>query len=271
MNTFQRLASPFRLIAIALVLSLPIFAHAFDHSYKNWTSLLQTHVKWNAEKTASTVDYKGFQEDRGRLKAVLTELSMVTQAEFDAMNREQQMAFLINAYNAYTIELIMTKYPDLKSIKDLGNFVFSPWKKEFFNLLGKPRHLDWIEHDMLRPKYQEPRIHAAVNCASIGCPGLLDEAYKANVLVDQLDTGMYRFLSDNTRNRLKDGKLEVSPIFKWFREDFEQNHQGFGSLGTVFARYRHAFTKDPTELRMLQTRQYEVDFLDYDWSLNDAK
>ena len=87
------------------------------------------------------------------------------------------MAFLINAYNAFTIELVLTEYPKLKSIKDIGSIVRSPWKKSFYMLLGEQRNLDWIEHEQLRPHYNDPRIHTAIVCASIGCPALKPEPY----------------------------------------------------------------------------------------------
>ena len=125
-------------------------------------------------------------------------MSAVPPAEFERWSREQQMAFLVNAYNAFTVELILTRWPDLKSIKDLGSLLQSPWKKKFFVLLGEERHLDWIEHEQLRPRYQDPRVHAAVNCASIGCPALRPEAFVAPRLDAQFDDGMQRFMSDRT-------------------------------------------------------------------------
>ena len=170
-------------------------------------------------------------------------LSAVTPAAFGAFTRPQQMAFLINAYNAFTIELVLTEYPKLKSIKDVTVFG-SPWKKPFFTLLGEQRHLDWIEHEQLRPKYNEPRIHTAIVCASIGCPALRSEAFTSDKLEEQLEDGMRRFLGDATRNRAALDKLEVSSIFKWFREDFEKGHQGFQQVEDVFARYAPLLSGD---------------------------
>lgn len=171
-------------------------AAALDTSYAAWDALLKKHVKWLPDGKQSRVDYKGFAADRAALKAVLAEWSAVTPAQFAALARDQQMAFLINAYNGFTVELILTRYPGLKSIKDLGSLLQSPWKNKFFTLLGEPRHLDWIEHEQLRPKYNEPRVHAAVNCASIGCPALRPEAFVAAKLDAQLDDGMLRFMGD---------------------------------------------------------------------------
>jgi len=246
-------------------------AAALDHNYTAWNTLLQKHVKWLPDNKQTVVDYHGFKKDRDALKQVLNEWSALSQADFNAFSKNQQMAFLINAYNGYTVELVLTRYPKLKSIKDIGGVFSSPWKQEFFTLLGKPRHLDWIEHEQLRPRYQEPRIHAAVNCASIGCPALRNEAFTANRLNAQLDDGMRRFLSDPTRNRVKNGELQVSPIFKWFAEDFEKGHQGFNEVKDVFARWASDMGTTPEIIDKLASRSLPIAYTDYNWALNDAK
>ena len=250
----------------------PLGAHAqtaFDHNHTAWDALLKKHVRWLPDGKQSRANYRGFAADRAALKSVLESLSAVPKATFDGWSKAQQMAFLINAYNAFTVELILTKYPDLKSIKELGSFVQSPWKKKFFTLLGEERHLDWIEHEQLRPRYNEPRVHAAVNCASIGCPALRDEAFTAAKLEAQLEDGMRRFMGDRTRNRVKGDKVEVSSIFKWFREDFEQGHGGFKQVEDVFAKYAEQLSDQPAERAALKAKTLGVGFLDYDWSLND--
>ena len=245
-------------------------AQAFDHAHAAWDGLLGRHVRWLPDGKQSRVAYAGLATDRGALKGVLDGLSALTPATFAGFSRAQQMAFLINAYNAFTIELVLTEYPNLKSIKDLGSIVRSPWKKPFFRLLGEQRNLDWIEHEQLRARYQDPRIHTAIVCASIGCPALRPEAYTAERLDAQLEDGMRRFLGDRTRNRAGPGRLEVSAIFKWFREDFEQGHQGFRQLEDVFARYAMQLSDDPAVQEQLRARRLAPQFLDYDWSLNDA-
>jgi Protein of unknown function, DUF547 len=261
-----------RLARLLLLLAAVAFSQGasaqFDLQFTAWDALLKKHVRWLPDDRQSRVDYAGFKTDRSRLKNVLDTMSAVSRAEFDAWPKAQQMSFLINAYNAFTVELILTQYPDLKSIKDLGSFITSPWKKKFFSLLGEPRHLDWIEHEQLRPVYADPRVHAAVNCASIGCPALRNEAFTASKLDAQLDDGMLRFMGDRTRNRVRDGKLEVSSIFKWFREDFEQGHHGFKQLEDVFARYAAQLTDDAAQQGRVKARSMSVDYLDYDWSLN---
>ena len=263
-----------QLLAISAVASLlPLGALAqtpFDHRYSGWNALLKKHVRWLPDGKQSRVNYKGFAADRAALRAVLESLSAVSRATFDSWNKPQQMAFLINAYNAFTVELILTRYPDLTSIKDLGSLFQSAWKKEFFTLLGSKRHLDWIEHEQLRPVYREPRVHAAVNCASIGCPALRDEAFTAGQLEAQLEDGMRRFMADRTRNRVKGDTVEVSAIFKWFKEDFNSGYRGFNQVEDVFAAYAEQLTDNANEQAQLRAKSLAVGYLDYDWSLNDA-
>ena len=135
--------------------------------------------------------------------------------------------------------------------------------------MGEERHLDWIEHEQLRPKYAEPRVHVAVNCASIGCPALFAEAFTASKMEAQLEDGMRRFLGDPTRNRFADGKLEVSNIFKWFREDFEKGNKGFAKLEDVFAKYADQLAAAPADREKIRAKSVPISNLDYDWSLND--
>jgi Protein of unknown function, DUF547 len=267
--TFISARRTFVQAAAALVASATVpsaFAQAFDHSYGNWDALLRKHVRWLKDNKQSRVDYKGFAQDRAALKTVLEGLSAVKPAQFAAFSKPQQMAFLINAYNAFTIELILTAYPKLKSIKDLGSVLQSPWKKKFFMLLGEERHLDWIEHEQLRPKYADPRIHMAVNCASIGCPALRDEAFTAANLEAQLNDGLDRFMSDVSRNRMEAGEAKISSIFKWFKADFEKGHQGISSVEDLLAK----FAQDPAIRAAAKAKSLKISYLDYDWSLNDV-
>ena len=244
----------------------------FDHSYAAFDALLVKHVRWLPDNKQSRVDYAGLATQSAALQQVLAEWSAVSPAQFASFSREQRMAFLINAYNGFTLALILTRYPDLKSIKDLGSLFKSPWKSQFFTLLGEPRHLDWIEHEQLRPLYNDPRVHTAVNCASIGCPALRPQAFTATRLQTQLADGMQRFMADRSRNRYNpaSGKAEVSAIFKWFREDFEKGHAGFYRLEDVLAFYADALADDAASRDKLRAKSVGITFLDYDWTLNAA-
>jgi hypothetical protein len=268
------------LLAAALCVGLP--AQAFDHTHAAWDALVKKHVKVIDGGRASQVRYADLARDRAALKAYLAEVSAVGEPEFRGWTKTQQMAFLVNAYNAFTVELILTKYPDLKSIRDLGNILFnSPWKRRFFTLLGRETSLDEIEHGMLRKPgaYDEPRVHYAVNCASVGCPMLREEAFVAGRLDAQLEEQARRFLSDRTRNRFdpRSGRLEVSEIFKWFKEDWTSGYRGIGSAGPVtsreqyFARYADLLADQPEHRRIVAEGRAPIAHLDYDWSLNDAR
>jgi Protein of unknown function, DUF547 len=154
------------------------------------------------------------------------------------------MAFLINAYNAFTVELILTKYPGLASIKDLGSMFSSPWKPKWIPLLGGKVSLDDIERGMLRERgrFDDPRVHFGVNCASIGCPPLREEAFVAERLDAQLDEQALRFMSDRTRNRFDAAarRLELSKIFDWYGDDFNLGHRGIASLPAFMSVCRYA-------------------------------
>jgi hypothetical protein len=260
------------LVLLALLLAAPLAQAAFDHRHAAWDALLEKHVVLIADGKASQVNYAGFQADRAALRAYLDTLSAVSEAEYQSWSSPQQLAFLINAYNAFTVELILTRYPDLRSIRDLGSLFRSPWKQPFFTLLGEERHLDNIEHDIIRAPgaFDEPRIHAAVNCAAIGCPMLRDEAFTADRLEEQLEDGMRRFLADRSRNRFEAERntLMVSKIFDWYKGDFEQGHQGMTSLEATFARYADVLGDTPQEQEAIRQGGSRIRYLDYDWALN---
>ena len=236
-------------------------ATSYPDSNQLFTEMLQKHLTYTP--TTSTVDYASWKkQDALKLKTYLQSLEKVTSAEFEKMNRQQQMAFLINAYNAFTVQLILNHYP-VKSIKKIGGWFKSPWKMKSFKLLGKERHLDWIEHEVLRPKYKDPRIHYAVNCASIGCPRLRNEAFNDKMLDIQLNEQQATFFADASRNRIdvKNKKLMVSKIFDWFEEDFT-------NLRSYLAKQ---LTKNPQLQTRIVKENWEIDFTDYNWNLNSTK
>lgn len=243
-------------------------ANEFDHS--QWNTLLKQHVLPLNGGQASKVDYQGFADDKMQLKRYLVDLSQVSNAEFDTWSKDEQLAFLINAYNAWTVDLILTKWPDLDSIKDLGGFFSSPWSKSFIPLLGEPRSLDDIEHTLIRgsDRYQDPRIHFAVNCASIGCPALRNEAYIGKRLDVQLDEQTQLFLEDRSRNGIDDSNLALSSIFKWYREDFEKGWKGYSSLEQFLVDHAADLSLTLEEVQKLKDKDMSIRFLDYDWSLN---
>jgi Protein of unknown function, DUF547 len=265
------------LLAAGAALFLPLTSHAqnMDHSHAAWTTLLKKHVVLLGAGKASQLRYAGMARDREALKAYLDSLSAVSRAAFDGFSKAQQQAFLMNAYNAFTVELILSKYPNLQSIRDLGSLLKKPWSIKNVPLLGDTVTLDNIEHDMLRKRgsYDDPRVHFAVNCASIGCPMLREEAFVAERLEAQLEEQTRRFMSDRSRNRYDSasGKLELSKIFDWYGDDFKQGHKGIGSLAAFAARYAELLADAPADRDKLRGQQVAVAFLDYDWKLNDAR
>jgi hypothetical protein len=267
------------LMPFAALTAAPAAAQTFDHSHTQFTALLKKHVVVLDGGKSSQVRYADLVKDRGALKAYLDRLSTVKEAEFESWSRAQRLAFLVNAYNAATLDLITQNYP-VKSIKDIGSVFDNRWKRKFIKLFGHELSLDGIEHDMLRKPgaYNEVRVHYAVNCASIGCPALREEAFTADQLDRQLEEQASRFLSDRSRNRFANGKLEVSMIFKWFSEDWERGLTGFdgktaaiNSREQYFARYAKWLADSPADQQKLIDGKVPISHLDYDWSINDKK
>ena len=203
-----------------------------------------------------TVDYQGFKSVEIKLDQYL---KFLEETDTKKLSRDEQFAFYINAYNAWTIKLILTGYPGIKSIKDLGSIFKSPWKKQIARINGDIITLDHIEHDILRPGFKDPRVHFAINCAAKSCPPLRPEPYRADILEQQLDEMARAFINDSRRNRIEGRTLYVSSIFKWFSEDFNNDVVGF------FLKYAQGDLKKQLED---SKSKIKVKYLDYDWSLN---
>lgn len=275
MNRIKKLILSFMLV----ITTHSTIASEFDHGI--WDNLLQNHVYMIRHGQASRVDYAGLLLKYAELNTYLSQLSDITKDTFSSWNKSEQLAFLINAYNAFTVKLVLTRYPKLDSIKDIGFLFFgNPWKKEFVSLLGQTRSLDDLEHNLIRKsgQYNEPRIHFAITCASVGSPALRDQAYTGEKLEEQLEAATHGFLADRTRNRYNTDKirLEVSEIFEWYRKDFEQGWRGWSSLAQFFAHYAADLKDVPkvTPMIELDAKQAQIEegikikFLEYDWTLN---
>ncbi|MDX1960391.1 MAG: DUF547 domain-containing protein [Leptospiraceae bacterium] len=226
------------------------FLYGFDHTHASYDAQLKKFV------AKGLVDYKGFLKERDTLKKYLNSLSEVSLTEYNGFTKEQKLAFLINAYNAYTIELILENYP-VKSIRKIGILPLAAWRESFFDLLGERRSLGWIEHEKLRKEFDEPRIHFAIVCASIGCPILQPEAYTAAKMESQLKSSTEQFLLDTTKNRYdkKDNILFVSSIFDWFEGDFTKKSTIVGFVKT----YMKQEIPDTAKIK----------YTYYDWNLNE--
>ncbi|WP_127717569.1 DUF547 domain-containing protein [Halobacteriovorax sp. HLS] len=224
--------------------------YAFDHNHTDFQNLLDKNLK--VEKKQALINYRAIKKSPLLLEAYLKKLSSVTTSQYDSWNREQRLAFLINAYNAFTIELIIRNYP-VKSIRDIGTFFQSPWNKTFFTLLDKKRSLDWLEHKKIRKDFKEPRIHFAVVCASMSCPNLQTKVFVAKNLEKQLESAAIYFINDQKKNTVIGKKLYLSKIFKWYGSDFQDMR--------LFIKRR--LSED--------VKTEEIEWLDYDWSLNEWK
>jgi hypothetical protein len=264
-----------RLMTAVFVLNATL-AQAFDHQHKMFTQVLDEVVQLSPNKKQTRVDYALLFNQPDRLNDYLSVLSLVTQSEYTSWSADQQLSFLINAYNGFTLQLINqnhTKFQTGKvdSIKDLGSFFSSPWKQSFFTLLDEKRSLDNVEHDMIRVWFERPRIHAALVCAAVSCPPLRNQAFVADKLNQQLDDQMSQFLSDDQRNTIDMNKnrVKLSSIFKWYGEDFEKGQQGFTSLKELIKVYQVDLADDPQQLIWLQKQDFSIRYLDYDWRLND--
>jgi hypothetical protein len=234
-----------------LVMGLAVTASAakgVDHSL--YAGLLKKYVE------NGVVSYQGFKNEESVLDQYLKVLQEV---DSKMLSRDEQFAFYINAYNAWTIKLILSAYPGVKSIKELGSLFKSPWKKKICRIDGGAVSLDDIEHGILRPKFKDPRVHFAVNCASKSCPPLRSEPYYGSKLDLQLDEMTRSFINDTDHNRLEKLTLYVSSIFKWFAEDFNEDIIGF------FVKYA---SMDLKRILKAARGKIKVKHLDYDWSLN---
>jgi len=225
-------------------------AESLDQSV--YADLLQKYV------TNGEVSYQGFKKEEASLDRYLGELE---KTDTGRLSRNEQLAFYINAYNGWTIKLILSKYPNIKSIKELGSLFATPWKKKICRIDGKLLSLDDIEHGIIRPRFQDPRIHFAVNCAAKGCPPLLSEPYQGSEIDRQLEGVVRAFINDPARNRLEGNILYVSKIFDWYGEDFKEGVIGF------FLKYGEGDLKKDLTSRKDRVR---IEYLDYDWSLNGS-
>ncbi len=248
-----------RILIILVILCSSSIVNAFDHGHQIFDKLLKEYVVY--EGAQSFVKYSKLKSKPEDLKTYLKKVSGVSKEDFKNFTKEQRLAFLINAYNAFTLKVVIDHYP-IESIKDIGSLFTSTWKKKFFTIFGEESYLDHIEHDLIRKNFNEPRIHFAVNCASIGCPSLLNRAFVAEKLTGQLESVAKSFLTNRSKNKFQNGKLEVSKIFKWYGEDFVKK---YGSVEKFIAPYMSA---DKVVQARIASKKFSLDWTDYNWNLN---
>lgn len=259
------------LLSLLLSLALPLKAEPLIN-WQPWQALLHTAVQAERGGQASRVDYGYLASQKSVISQLLSEAAKLDKARFDQASKQEQLAFLINLYNLATVELVLSAYPKLTSIKDLGSILRSPWQQKRIQLWGASISLDDLEHGLIRGsgRYNDPRIHFAVNCASIGCPALRPEAYSSDQLEAQLEQQAKLFLADRSRNRLVGSRLQVSSIFKWYGDDFAKGWRGAKSLNQFLALYGGALGLTPQQTSDLAAQRIEIAFLPYDWGLNQV-
>ncbi len=223
-----------------------LIAFNFQAQVKEYDALLKKHVD-----DKGNVDYKSFKADEAKLANYITYLTNTSPEKSWSDNKTK--AFWINAYNAYTIKLILDNYP-IKSIMKIRKKGKDAWNIPFAKVGGKNYTLNYIEHEILRKDYNDPRIHVGVNCASGSCPQLGNFAFTETNIESELERLMKLFINDTTRNKITEKKIQISKIFEWFKGDFTKQ----GSLVDYFNKY--------STIKI--HKRAKVRYLPYDWNLN---
>ena len=224
---------------LAILFQAEVWAGGTDAvSHELWNGILEQHVSLSGE-----VDYIGIKGD-GRFQDYLTLVSSVHPD--DGWSKGEQLAYWINVYNAFTIAKVLAHWP-LNSIKDIDGV----WDDEFIIIEKATYSLNGIEHDIIRARFKDARIHFALNCAAISCPPLWNRAFSAKGLDSELEARTRRFIAKDDRNRISEDSIELSRIFEWYAEDF-------GNVREYISRYSEASIDDSQSIR----------YLEYDWTLN---
>lgn len=214
---------------------------AIPPSHEQWDALLQQYVS-----AVGRVDYAGLLGERSRLQSYLDDLAALPPEK--SWSRNEQLAYWINAYNAFTVKLILDHYP-LSSILSLHSG--KPWDVAWIEIGGKKHSLNQIEHEIIRKQFREPRIHFAVNCAAVSCPPLLNRAWTADKLETYFSRQAKNFINNPKYNQLGADAVRLSKIFEWYAEDF----------GDII-KYLNTYATSPI------SPAAEVSYLEYDWGLN---
>lgn len=242
-----------RILLFLMVVIMTSSVQAAEH--QTWDTFLGNHVK------NGLVDYKAAAVDDGLLRKYLDQLGTT---DFQKLSGSDRLAYLINAYNAYTVALVIDNSEGkelVASIKDIGGFFSSPWKKEIARLGGSLYTLDEIEHKLIRSHFSDPRVHFALNCASISCPPLASFAYEGSMLNEQLDSQTRNFINSAENTYLKGTTLHISKIFDWYEDDFTS-----GVLPFI-----KGYAQGELAKQLSTKKEPSLSYMSYDWSLNVVK
>lgn len=255
----------------------------FDHTYSAYNSLLNKYLQ-NAK-----VDYQGFIKSRAAFEQFLKSIGAVNEDDYQNWTEEQRLAYWINAYNAFTIKAIIDHFPIKRSFSLVGIF-YAPsnsilqikgvWTKLKFRAVSRMVTLDEIEHQILRKKFNEPRIHMAINCASISCPDLSSEAYTADKLEVQLSEASSNFVNNPDKGvyiKQKNGRVKLSKIFKWFGDDFipkygsEKLFKNYSLKENAVLDFVTNYIESEITKEYLMNNKLKIGYLSYDWHLNEQQ
>ena len=271
-----------RALALALTLSgaLTALGQPSGPDYTRYAAVLKTCVD-----SRGRVDYGALKRTPKNLDAFVSQLAAVEPAQYKNWAEDERIAFWINAYNGLTLKLIIDHYPIQSSFwtsrvypKNSIRQIDEAWSRRRFRVMGRPMSLDDIEHQTLRKDFDEPRIHMALVCAANGCPILRTEPYAGDRLDEQLRDQTRRFLAEQGKFRIDRAarRVELSPIFKWFGDDFESAY-GTARRFTHLNRQQRAianFAADhlpKSDADWLKRNRFKIAFLPYDWSLNERQ
>lgn len=288
MNIFKsfkkrRLFSIASILSLTFIFAIPIFTKApkaQSFSYDGYAYVLINYIDIDG-----MVNYRGLKSDRAKLDEFTKSLGDVHEKDFVRWSDNEKIVFWINAYNALTLKVIIDNYPIKPSF--FASFIYpinsirqipGVWDEIRFPVMGRMMTLEDIEHRRLRSDFNEPRIHFAIVCASRGCSPLRNMPYSADKLDSELDGQVDKFLGKKNKFRIDSSKkaIYLSPIFKWFAEDFIKKY----GENKIFSKYgerdgavinfisQHISRQ---KLLLLKNREYDVEYLDYDWSLNEQK
>lgn len=261
----------FIVVALLFIQTITVAQDNYDPNHTAFDEVLKEFVK------DGLVNYSELKQNPVQLNEYLDNLSKVKQQVFKSWNENEQLAYLINLYNAATLKLIIDHYP-VESIKDIGWFLKGPWDQKFIDLFGDTITLNTLEHDIIRKDYDKPRIHMALVCAAMGCPTLRNEPYVGEKLNAQLDEDTKKFLNSKKGLQVDRSKKTVylSSIFKWFGEDFvnkyssKSSFEGFNQTEQSVLNFVSRYISDEDK-KYLQAGDYSIKYLDYDWSLNERQ
>ena len=249
---------------------------SFDHLYRAYGTLLKDHI------SETKVDYQNLKLHRVQLDTIVDTFGQVTENQISHWSREEQIAYWVNAYNIFTLQAIVNNYPfkrtwlswlklsPYNSIKQISGV----WTRLRWQAAGRQMTLDEIEHETLRLNYDEPRIHFVVNCAAVSCPPLRTEPITGNRLNEQLTMAARDFLKSKEGLIVETSKINASKIFDWYGDDFIANYSNLSILNRpikekailgVIASYG-----PPKAKKVATSKQVELRFLRYDWTLNDT-